>query len=72
MSVSMRKDTKKKKKNSLTTSFFLFTRQMMETLSKKEFETWTMVARSLWHARNKIHFRKSQPHPTEILKQEKI
>ena len=42
---------------------------MMERLSKKEFETWTMVVWSLWNARNRMHFRQSQPHHIEILKQ---
>ena len=56
------------KTNSSTTSFFLLTRQMMERLSKKEFETWTMVVWSLWNARNRMHFRQSQPHRIEILK----
>jgi len=42
---------------------------MMERLSKKEFETWTMVAWSLWNTCNRMHFRKSQPHRKEILKQ---
>ena len=57
------------KTNSSTTSFFLLTRQMMERLSKKELEMWTMVVWSLWKAHNRIHFRHLQSHPTEILKQ---
>ena len=49
-------------------TFFSLAQNLKERLSYKEFELWTMVAWSIWNARNRFYFEASQIPPHAILK----
>ena len=48
--------------------FLSLARTLVEKLSKKDLETWAMVAWSIWNARNRVQFEATQTSPHAILK----
>ena len=48
--------------------FLSLARTLVEKLSKKDLETWAMVAWSIWNARNQVQFEATQTPPHAILK----
>ena len=59
---------KLQKCDSSARTFFSLAQNLKERLSYKEFKLWTMVAWSIWNARNRIYFEASQTPPHAILK----
>ena len=60
---------KLQKSSSVTPSFDLLARDMVEMLDVKELENWAMIAWLLWNARNRFHFEHVPTHPTVILRE---
>ena len=48
--------------------FLSLARTLVEKLSKKDLETWAMVAWSIWNAQNRVQFEATQTPPHAILK----
>lgn len=60
---------KLQKSNSAANNFLMLARQMMGRLDKKELEVWSIIAWSIWNAKNCFQFKQMQTHPTDIYKQ---
>nr|POE57897.1 cysteine-rich receptor-like protein kinase 29 [Quercus suber] len=59
---------KLQKCDSSARTFFSLARTLKDKLSRKELESWAMVAWSIWNARNRLYFEASQTPPHAILK----
>ena len=58
---------KLQKSSAVVQDFHSLARQMEDKLTGKEMEVWAMVAWSIWNARNRFCFEKTQSQPGDIL-----